>query len=165
MIRPVEKTDAASLAAIYNHYISNTYITFEEEEVYDAEMASRVEAGEGLPWLVFQEGDEIIGYACASKWKSRCAYRFSAETTVYLKPSCTNRGIGRQLYTQLIAILRDAGFSTASSAALRCQTSGASQRLHEALGFKKVAHFEQVGWKFNKWIDVGYWELIFPPTK
>jgi L-amino acid N-acyltransferase YncA len=84
----------------------------------------------------------------ASKWKGRCAYRHSAEVTVYLDPKFTGRGIGSQLCEGLLADLRERNFDAARIA------------LHERLGFHKVAHFEQVGQKFGRWIDVGYWQIL-----
>ena len=158
MIRAASTTDAAAICGIYNHYVLNTCITFEEAAVPVPEMAARIEdILSSLPWLVWEEGGAILGYAYASKWKSRAAYRYSAESTVYLRQDVTGRGLGRKLYEQLLVDLRQAGMhSVIGGIAL---PNDASQRLHERLGFRKVAHFEQVGWKFQKWVDVGYWEL------
>ena len=160
MIRLARSTDAAAICEIYNHYVLRTPITFEELAVTDGEMAARIaETIEVFPWLVWEDAHGIIGYAYASKWKARSAYRHSAESTVYLQQDRVGQGIGRQLYAELLDRLRKTG--------LHCVIGGIalpnvpSQKLHEALGFKKVAQFEQVGWKFGKWIDVGYWELIF----
>ena len=160
MIRLASTSDAAAICDIYNYYVSNTCITFEETAVPVSEMAARIEdTMSSLPWLVWEESSAVVGYAYASKWKSRCAYRYTAESTVYLRQDVTGRGIGRKLYEQLVGDLRKAGMhSVIGGIAL---PNDASQRLHERLGFKKVAHFEQVGRKFNKWIDVGYWELVF----
>jgi phosphinothricin acetyltransferase len=158
MIRLASISDAAAICGIYNYYVLNTCITFEEEAVPELKMASRItETTAHRPWYVWEEFGEVVGYAYASKWKDRSAYRYSAETTVYIRQNMTGRGIGRKLYEPLIADLRKAGIhSIMGGIAL---PNSASQKLHEALGFKKVAHFEQVGWKFQKWIDVGYWEL------
>ncbi|SDR65217.1 arsinothricin resistance N-acetyltransferase ArsN1 family B [Opitutus sp. GAS368] len=160
MIRRATTADAAAIAAIYNHYVANTIVTFEEEAVPAADMAQRI--GEvfaaGLPWLAATEGDRVLGYAYAGKWKARCSYRFSLETTVYLDPAATGRGLGTQLYTALIAAVRPQGMhALIGGVAL---PNAASVALHEKLGFQKVAHFREVGWKFNQWIDVGYWELL-----
>lgn len=159
MIRPASVADAPVICSIYNHYLLNTWFTFEEEAVGEGEMSGRIqEVTATFPWVVLQDRDEVVGYACANRWKSRCAYRYSAESTVYLRPDCIGRGFGRQLYESLIAKLRDAGMhSVIGGIAL---PNDGSQHLHEKIGFRKVAHFEQVGWKFNRWIDVGYWELI-----
>jgi L-amino acid N-acyltransferase YncA len=159
-IREVKPADAAGICAIYNYYVESTIITFEEQPVSVREMEARIQeiAEASLPWLVCVEDGEIIGYSYASKWKGRCAYRFSVEGTVYLKQGFSGRGIGSALYSRVIARLREQS--------MHCVVGGialpnpASVALHEKLGFKKAAHFAEVGWKFNQWIDVGYWELI-----
>ena len=160
MIRLATITDAAAIAAIYNHYVVNTSVTFEEDAVSTKEMAQRIgdTIAAELPWLVWAETDKVLGYAYASKWKSRCAYRYAVESTVYLDKAATGRGRGTQLYTALIAELKKQN--------IHCIIGGvalpneASVALHEKFGFQKVAQFKEVGWKFEKWIDVGYWELI-----
>ncbi len=160
MIRRATPADATAIAAIYNHYVANTVVTFEEETVPVAEMARRL--GEvfaaDLPWLVATEDDRVLGYAYANKWKARCSYRFSVESTVYLDHAATGRGLGTALYTALIAEMKTLGLhAMIGGVAL---PNAASVALHEKLGFKKVAHFREVGSKFNQWIDVGYWELL-----
>ncbi len=159
MLRLVTTADAAAIAAIYNHYVVNTIVTFEEEPISAAEMARRIEEVlESSPWFVCTENDRILGYAYAGKWKSRCAYRYSVESTVYLDKDATGRGIGTQLYTALIADLKKRGIhGIIGGVAL---PNAASVALHEKLGFQKIGEFKEVGWKFNQWIDVGYWELI-----
>lgn len=159
-IRPARDGDAAALARIYNHYIAGTCITFETEPVAAAEMARRVvdTAGDGLPWLVACRAGEVTGYAYASKWKGRCAYRYTAEVTVYLDPAMTGQGIGRLLYIALVEDLRTRGMHAAIGGI--ALPNDPSIRLHERLGFRKVAHFEQVGFKQGRWIDVGYWQVL-----
>lgn len=164
MIREVKQDDANSLCAVYNHYVNETIITFEEQSVSIMEMQNRiVDVAASLPWLVFETDNQIIGYAYASKWKSRCAYRYSVESTIYLSPEAIGRGVGFQLYQKLIDTLKMKDIhSVIGGIALPNPVSIA---LHEKLGFKKVAHFIEVGWKFNQWIDVGYWELIIPTAE
>ena len=158
MIRPATSHDAAAVAAIYNHYVVNSIITFEETPVPVDDMAARMNAvTASLPWLAFESDGNLQGYAYASPWKSRCAYRFAVETTVYLAPKATGRGIGTRLYAALLDELR--GCSLHSVIGGVALPNAASVALHEKLGFEKVAHFKQVGWKFDHWIDVGYWEL------
>jgi L-amino acid N-acyltransferase YncA len=160
VIRDAVIADAPTICTIYNPYIESTIITFEEQPVTVQEMESRIQAvaDASFPWLVCEKDGEVIGYSYASKWHGRCAYRFSVEGTVYLKQKCFGQGIGSALYSQVIERLRDQS--------IHCIVGGialpnpASIALHEKLGFKKVAHFPEVGWKFNQWIDVGYWELI-----
>lgn len=158
MIRPAIATDADSIARIYNHYILNTIITFEEQAVSAQEMAGRIAevTSASLPWLVAEDAGRIVGYAYASKWKGRCAYRFSVESTVYLDPDSAGKGHGSKLYERLFASLRECGtHAVIGGIAL---PNPASIALHEKLGMKKVAHFSEVGFKFGKWIDVGYWQ-------
>jgi phosphinothricin acetyltransferase len=161
VIRPAVPADAAAICRIYNHYVSATVITFEEEPVTEAEMARRVVevTSRPLPWLVAEAARDVLGYAYATPWRPRSAYRFSVESTVYLDPVATGRGVGRQLYEALLSELRTRG--------VHCVIGGialpnpASVGLHERMGFTKVGHLEEVGWKRDRWVDVGYWELRF----
>lgn len=158
MIRLATSADASAIAAIYNHYVSGTTITFEEEPVSVAEMAGRIENVNAIfPWYVFECEGEVAGYAYATPWRVRSAYRFCVETTVYAAPGRERQGIGRQLYARLIETLRAKGIQVALGGI--AQPNPASVALHERLGFEKVAHFKRVGYKFGQWIDVGYWEL------
>ncbi|WP_321318435.1 arsinothricin resistance N-acetyltransferase ArsN1 family B [Labilibaculum sp.] len=159
MIKNVCFSDAEDICKIYNHYIKNTVITFEENEVSPKEMESRIfSITAKLPWIVFSENGKMYGYAYASEWKSRCAYKYSVETTVYLHPDARGKGIGTMLYQELIRKLLKLDLHAAIGGI--ALPNDASVALHEKIGFGKVAHFKEVGYKFNKWIDVGYWELI-----
>ena len=159
IIRPATAGDAAAICAIYNRYVTATTISFEEEPVAEAEMAQRIADVQGgaLPWLAMAKGDRLIGYAYATKWRVRPAYRTSVETSVYLDPGCAGRGAGTLLYRALLGELRTRGLHLAIAGI--AQPNEASVRLHEKLGFVKVAHFGEVGRKFERWVDVGYWEL------
>ena len=158
-IRPATAADAARIAAIYNRYVAQTTISFEEQPVSEAEMAGRIRdvADAGLPWLVAVHQGELAGYAYATKWRARPAYRFSVESTVYLNDSACGRGWGALLYRQLIGQLRAGGIRTVIAGI--AQPNARSVGLHERLGFRKVAHFSDVGYKFGGWVDVGYWQL------
>jgi len=159
MIRSATTDDAEVICAIYNHYVMNSIVTFEETPVSTDDMAERIsDVLPSLPWLVFESAGRVVGYAYASAWKSRCAYRFAAESTVYVAPEATGARIGTQLYEAIIVELRARSLhSVIGGVAL---PNAASVSLHEKFGFEKVAHFKQVGWKFERWIDVGYWELM-----
>jgi L-amino acid N-acyltransferase YncA len=158
MIRLATADDAAAIAAIYNHYVSTTTITFEEQAVEADAMAQRIEdIGARLPWYVFERDGVVIGYAYATPWRLRSAYRFSVESTVYVASGYSRQGIGSRLYKTLIDALRKRGIQVVLGGI--AQPNPASVRLHEGLGFNKVAHFKKVGRKFDQWIDVGYWEL------
>jgi phosphinothricin acetyltransferase len=160
MIRACTAADAAAITEIYNHYIRETVVTFEETPVTAAEMAKRIEdVSARFPWLVWEDGGAVVGYAYAAAWKSRSAYRFSVETTIYLAAGHHGRGIGLSLYGALLAELRAArGFHSAVGGI--ALPNPASIALHEKLGFRKIAHFVEVGRKFDRWVDVGYWQLI-----
>lgn len=157
-IRSATSSDCEAIAQIYNYYIRETIITFEEQEVTAEEMEVRVEdvVTAGLPWLVVEDAGGIAGYAYAKKWKVRAAYRHSVETTIYLEPTRTGMGIGRFLYEALIGVLREKPIHTIIGGI--ALPNAASVALHERLGFVKVAHFAEVGFKFNQWIDVAYWQ-------
>jgi phosphinothricin acetyltransferase len=159
-IRPVEDKDADAVTQIYNHYITDTVVTFEEEPIVSTEMRRRFEevATASLPWLVAERGGTLVGYAYATTWRVRRAYRFSTEVTIYLAPAQERRGIGSMLYTELLGLLRARGMHAAMGG-IALPNAG-SVALHEKLGFEKVAHFAEAGFKFKRWIDVGYWQLI-----
>jgi phosphinothricin acetyltransferase len=161
-IRSAEAEDGAALARIYNHYIATTVVTFEEAPVCAADMTARVAeiSAAKLPWLVAQSPAGVNGFAYASRWKGRCAYRYSVESTVYLEPAAVGRGLGMALYSTLLARLQELGcHAVIGGIALPNQASIA---LHEKLGMRKVAHFAEVGFKFGRWVDVGYWQRVFP---
>ncbi|HEX5046779.1 MAG TPA: GNAT family N-acetyltransferase [Gammaproteobacteria bacterium] len=159
-IRPAGAGDSEALARIYNHYIRDSIITFEEVEVPPAEMGERVAAIGRLsfPWIVAGSEGTIVGYAYAGKWRERSAYRFAVESTVYLDPAYTGRGIGTQLYRELLTRLRSTSVHTVLGGI--ALPNSASVALHEKLGFTKVAHLEDVGFKLGRWIDVAYWQLV-----
>lgn len=159
MIRPVSSEDAAQIAAIYNHYVEHTVITFEETLVSAAEMGGRIETiATSYPYLVATDGDVVLGYAYATRWGTRRSYRLSVETSVYVAQERLRQGYGEQLYVALLARLKQRRFHCALGGI--ALPNDASVRLHEKLGFKKVGRFEEVGRKFERWIDVGYWELL-----
>jgi L-amino acid N-acyltransferase YncA len=159
-IREGTPQDADALAAIYNHYVFNTIVTFEETPIEPSEMARRIQVVQdaSLPWLVAEGGGELVGYAYAGPWKPRVGYRFTVEISIYLDREATGRGIGTALYTRLFEILAARG--------IRCIIGGialpndVSIVLHEKFGMRKVAHFERNGIKFGRWIDVGYWQKL-----
>ncbi len=160
MIRNVVSDDASQICEIYNYYVINTIITFEETSVSEDEMRSRIEYTiRKYPWIVYEKDEKIIGYAYASEWKSRCAYKHSAESTVYLRQGENRNGIGSLLYGELIDRLRKINLHAAIGGI--ALPNDASIALHEKFGFEKIGQFREVGYKFDKWIDVGYWELIF----
>lgn len=160
MIREATPADAAAIAEIYNHYILHTIVTFEEEPIPASEIASRIDEvhASKLPWIVALRDGRVVGYAYASKWKGRCAYRYSTEVTVYLHHEQGGRGIGTELYGALFPMLKERNLHAAMGGI--SLPNAASVALHEKFGMEKVAHFKEVGYKFGEWIDVGYWARI-----
>lgn len=159
MLRRCITTDAPAIARIYNYYIRETVITFEEQPVNDGEMERRIaEVTARFPWLVWEESGTLTGYAYAAPWRSRAAYRHSVESTIYLDRGNTGRGIGTKLYEALILELRKLDVHcVVGGAAL---PNAASVALHEKLGFSKVAEFAEIGRKHGDWVNVAYWQLV-----
>lgn len=160
MIRQATTADAAAIATIYNHYVLHSSVTFEEEAVSTKQMAERIEQvkADGLPWLVLDQNGELLGYAYATKWRVRSAYRFSVESTVYVKDEVTAKGLGSQLYQQLLADLKALGLHVVIGGITL--PNDKSVALHEKFGFEKCGQFQQVGFKFGQWRDVGYWQKL-----
>ena len=158
-IRPFAPGDEIAISEIYNHYIANTVVTFEEQPLSPTQMRERIENYLiNYPWFVGVIDGVIVGYSYASQFHQRAAYRHTAELTVYLRKGFGRRGLGRQLYAPLMDHLQAHGCH-AMLAAIALPNDG-SVGLHEALGFSKAAHFSQVGHKFGEWVDVGYWQKL-----
>ena len=159
MIRSATPSDAEAIVAIYNPFVTGTIITFETVPVPAEVMAERIRSvTAAYPWLVREEGGEILGYAYASRWKDREAYRFAVETTVYVAPEHARKGVGASLYQALIPELRRRGFHSALGGI--ALPNDASVALHERCGFRPAGQLPQVGWKLGRWVDVGYWALV-----
>ncbi len=159
MIRPVRLSDTQSICDIYNEYIKNSTITFEDIPVLSDEMVERIETAiQNYPWLVYEVDEKVIGYIYARRWRERAAYRNSVEAGIYLRPEFVGKGIGSEMMKDILKTLKEKSFHTVISGI--ALPNPASIALCEKFGFKKVAHFKEVGYKFNKWIDVGYWQLI-----
>ena len=160
MIRLAQATDAAAIIAIYNHYITTSIISFEEEPVPVQEMVRRIEdVNNSYAWYVYEHEGKIAGYAYATAWRARCAYRLSVESSVYVSKDYPKLGIGSRLYRHLLDDLKNRGISVVIGGV--ALPNPASIALHEKFGFEKVAHFKKVGRKFDQWIDVGYWQIVF----
>jgi phosphinothricin acetyltransferase len=159
MIRPVSNSDAPAICALYNPYVIESIITFEEVAVTPDEIAQRIgRYTETLPWYAYEINGALAGYAYAAPWKPRSAYRFAVESTVFVAPAYQRQGIGLHLLQALITELRSRGVH-AVLAGIALPNPG-SIAVHEKAGYEKVAHLRQVGRKFDRWIDVGYWELL-----
>lgn len=159
MIREVRPDDAAQIAEIYNRYILETTISFETQPLSAEDMRIRIEEiSSYFPYFVAENNGKLTGYCYAHPWKERAAYCKTLETTIYLASEAKGRGLGTRLMTQLIKECRNRGYH----ALIACITAENEEscQFHERLGFKKVSHFEQVGQKFGRWLDVADYELM-----
>ena len=156
MIRDANIDDARQIADIYNYYIENSIFTFEEEKLEVTEMEKRIEDTEESLWLVEEIDDEILGYAYAKKWHTRSAFRYTYETTIYVKNRSKSQGFGKELYRELIKRVEEKNIH--SLIGVIAIPNEGSQNLHRKLGFKKMGKIREAGYKFNRWIDVEYWQ-------
>lgn len=158
-VRAATPADAGAIAAIYNHYVEHTVVTFEEVPVGESEMAARMAAvGARYAWYVAETDGSVGGYAYAHAWQDRASYRHAIETSVYVAADRLGRGLGRALYVELLDDMRRRGYHCAIGGV--ALPNPASVALHEKLGFVQVAEFRRVGHKLGRWIDVGYWQLM-----
>ncbi|MDT8759072.1 N-acetyltransferase family protein [Sphingomonas psychrotolerans] len=159
-IRGAEASDAASIAAIYAPHVLTGTVSFEIDPPDARAMRTRMAASDGLyPWLVATTGGDeggVIGYAYATKFRDRPAYRYVCETSIYLTDASSGSGVGRLLYSALIDTLRAQGFVHAIGAI--ALPNDRSIRLHEAVGFRRAGVYREVGFKHGRWIDVGFWQ-------
>ncbi|MBI1308007.1 MAG: GNAT family N-acetyltransferase [Bacteroidetes bacterium] len=158
-IRSATLSDAGSIAEIYNYYIKNTVVTFEKEVITADEMSSRMELIiKNYPFIVAEADDIIVGYSYATQWKPRAAYFSSAESTVYLKPGYTGKGVGFLLYRQLFTELLNQNIHLVIGGI--SLPNEASEKLHLKCGFELMGTFREVGHKLNRWVDVRYYQKI-----
>lgn len=162
-IRAATSEDAAAIAEIYAPYVTDSAISFELEAPAPAEIGKRMAAGGDLyPWLIGEENGAAIGYAYAAAFRARPAYRYAVETSVYLRRTAQGRGHGRALYEPLLEMLIEQGFTQAIAAI--ALPNEASVRLHERLGFASAGVYRRVGYKMDRWHDVGLWQRPLAPA-
>jgi L-amino acid N-acyltransferase YncA len=155
-IRAATAQDGQAIAAIYAPYVQDTAISFEEIPPASDQMSERVRIISAThPFLVLEEADAVIAYAYASRHAERAAYRWSVDVAVYVHLGVHRRGIGRALYIRLLGILEHQGFHSAYAGITRPNDN--SVGLHEAMGFEPIATYQEVGFKFGRWWDVGWW--------
>ncbi|PZQ18747.1 MAG: phosphinothricin acetyltransferase [Rhodanobacter denitrificans] len=159
-LRSVAPSDAEAICAIYNPHVRDTIVTFEDVPLTPMQMAERIVQvqGAGYPWWVAEQSGRVVGYAYAARWRSRAAYDPTVETTIYVAADAQRGGIGVPLYDALLGELAERGYHVA----LGCIAlpNPASVAFHERCGFRKVAHHAEVGRKFGRWIDVGFWQRM-----
>jgi L-amino acid N-acyltransferase YncA len=170
-IRAATEGDAAACAAIYAPYVTDTAITFETDPPSPAEMAERIATAQRThAWLVLEDLDEhrVVGYAYACPFKSRPAYRWACETSIYLELGRRRTGGGRALYEALLPRLAERGYRTAVAG--MTMPNDASAGLHQAMGFEPVGTHRRIGWKHGRWHDVAWLQRTIgtdtePPTE
>jgi L-amino acid N-acyltransferase YncA len=159
-IRPATPDDGAAIAAIYAPHVLTGTVSFETDPPDARAMRARMAAGDGLyPWIVATNGDAaggVIGYAYATRFRERPAYRYVVESSIYMADVAQGQGAGRLLYEALVDTLRAQGFVHAVGAI--ALPNDASIRLHEAVGFRRAGVYREVGFKQGRWIDVGIWQ-------
>ena len=162
LIRDVDADrDSAACAAIYAPYVRDTVISLEERPPTPADFAQRIaRITTTHPWLIAQEGEEVLGYAYGARHHERAAYRWSVDVAVYVAARHHRRGIGRALYRTLFELLAEQGYRIAC-AGVTLPNEG-SVGLHEALGFEPVGVYRKIGFKHGAWRDVGWWQLELP---
>ncbi len=158
-VRPVSSADFQAIADIYNYYVAHSVATFDEVTVSVADIEHRVAKVKAhrLPWFVAEDGpNNVLGYGYANPWKTRSAFRFTVELTVYLSCEARSQGWGTKLYSAVLGDLKESPVKTVVAGITL--PNPASVAIHEKFGLRKVAHFENVGFKFERWLDVGYWQ-------
>lgn len=155
LIRPSTEADLPAITRIYAHHVLHGTGTFETTPPTLEEMAGRRAdvLGKGLPWLVAEEGGEVIGYAYGNWFKPRPAYRFSVEDSIYLAPEAAGKGLGRALLAELLATLERGGIRKVM-AVIGDSANAGSIGVHTALGFQHVGVVKACGWKFGRWLDI-----------
>lgn len=162
-VRVATLQDAKAIADIYAPYVRDTVISFEYVPPSETEMAARIaKISERLPWLVFEEAGEVLGYAYAGPHRERAAYQWSLDAGIYIGPKAHRRGVGRALYAVLFEVLKRLGYHRVYGGITL--PNAASVGLHEACGFRPIGIYPEVGFKFGKWHGVGWWGLDLPAS-
>jgi phosphinothricin acetyltransferase len=153
-LRAAEPRDIPDMLEIYNHYVANSTVTFDEDALTLAEMRKkfRIVADLGYPWLVaVSPGGNVLGYAYVTPWKPKAAYRFTVENSIYLGPASTGKGLGAALMAELLVRAKAAGIREVV-AVIADKGAEASLALHQRFGFTEIGHMGRVGFKFGRWL-------------
>lgn len=153
-IRDAVEADLPYVREIYNHYVANSTVTFDEDAMTLAEWREKFARGakQGMPFLVaVSPAGEVLGYALVSPWKAKAAYRYTVENSIYLRPASTGKGLGRALLDALLDACRDAGIREVI-AVIADRGADASIAMHERFGFREIGRMGRVGFKFGRWL-------------
>lgn len=155
-LRAARPEDAAAIRRLYAPYVADTAVSFETTPPSEAAVERRIEtkrAADQYPWLVCEFDGEVVGYSYGSRFRSREAYQWTVETSVYVADAAQRRRVGRGLYEALFEVLRAQGYLQV--VAVMTVPNPASEAFHEAMGFERVGTFESVGFKRGDWHDIG----------
>lgn len=164
-IRDATEADLDDVARLYGHEVLNGTATFELEPPTQDEMSRRLAAVQrhGLPWLVAELDGAFAGYAYASPFRPRPAYRYGVEGSIYVETTARGHGVGRALLEALVGRVHAMGLRHVIGAISDSDSSAASIALHRALGFQDAGVYRQVGWKFDRWLNVTLMQLDLNP--
>jgi phosphinothricin acetyltransferase len=154
VLRDAVARDIPDMLEIYNHYVANSTVTFDEDAQTLKEMRKKFAHVEGLhyPWIVaVSPGNVILGYAYVTPWKPKAAYRFTVENSIYLGPASTGKGLGTALMAELLVRAKAAGVKEII-AVIADKGADGSLKLHERFGFEEIGHMGRVGFKFGRWL-------------
>ncbi|MFT4028996.1 MAG: GNAT family N-acetyltransferase [Protaetiibacter sp.] len=154
VIRDAEERDLPDIREIYNHYVANSTVTFDEDPLTLAELRAkfRHNAKLGYPWLVAASpSGQILGYANAAPWKQKAAYRYTVENSIYLRAASTGKGLGTALMSEFLVRAKAAGIKEVI-AVIADKGADASIAMHRSFGFKEVGRMGKVGYKFGRWL-------------
>ncbi|MGN1277542.1 MAG: GNAT family N-acetyltransferase [Floccifex sp.] len=171
MIRVVKISDIPQLLRIYSYYVLHTAITFEYEVPTETEFEKRIQTIlSRYPYIVYEENNQILGYAYASSFKGRKAYDWSVETTIYVDVNCKHKGIGKQLYTALEFYLKKQNILNVNACISYIEQGDKyldlnSVHFHEHMGYSMVGQFHQCGYKFNRWYSMVWMEKFLGSHK
>ena len=153
-IRDAVPADLPSVRAIYNHYVLNSTVTFDEEQMSLRALRHKFTDAKrlGMPYLVAESpSGQLLGYAYVYPWKEKAAYRFTVENSIYLGPASTGKGLGKALLAELIVKSKEAGLKEII-AVIADKGAEASIAMHKSFGFKEIGHMGKVGFKFDRWL-------------
>lgn len=155
LIRPSRDEDLDAITRIYGHHVLHGTGTFETTPPSLVDMTARRAdvLAKGLPWLVAEEGGQVLGFAYGNWFKPRPAYRFSVEDSIYMDPAAHRKGLGRALLAELLAVLERTG-TRKVMAVIGDSANAGSIGVHKALGFEPVGVVQSCGWKFDRWLDI-----------
>ena len=160
MIRNVQIKDAKQIVEIYNYYVLNSIVTLDLVPFSTQDFEEKIKTiSSQFPFIVYEENDVLLGYAYANTFRTKPAYNNTVELTIYLKYDELGKQVGKKMYSELLDQLKKQNYHVVIGGLTL--PNDASIKLHEKFGFEKVAHFKEVGYKFNKWHDVGFWQLRF----